>query len=41
MRVLIADDDAVLRFALRGHLEQWAFEVVECKDGEAAWELLQ
>src|SRR5688500_14856446 len=41
MRVLVADDDAVLRFALRGHLEEWSFEVVECADGKAAWDLLQ
>ena len=41
MRVLIADDDAVLRRSLRRHLEQWSFEVVECSDGAQAWDALQ
>jgi DNA-binding response OmpR family regulator len=41
MRVLIADDDPVLRFALRQHLERWSFEVVECVDGNEAWQVLQ
>jgi DNA-binding response OmpR family regulator len=41
MRVLVADDDPVLRFALRQHLERWSFEVVECFDGRAAWQAMQ
>ena len=41
MQVLIADDDVVLRLALRAHLERWAFEVVECADGAAAWQAMQ
>ena len=41
MRVLIADDDPVLRFALREHLERWSFEVVECADGSEAWQAMQ
>ena len=41
MRVLIADDDAVLRLALRAHLERWSYEVVECADGEAAWNAMR
>ena len=41
MRVLIADDDAVLRFALREHHERWLFEVVECVDGDEAWQAMQ
>ncbi len=41
MRVLIADDDAVLRHALKVHLERWSYEVVECADGGQAWEVLQ
>jgi len=41
MRVLIADDDAVLRFALREHFERWSFEVMECVDGNAAWQAMQ
>jgi DNA-binding response OmpR family regulator len=41
MQVLIADDDVVLRRALRAHLERWGFEVVECADGHEAWAALQ
>ena len=41
MRVLIADDDAVLRLALKVHLQRWSYEVVECSDGGQAWQELQ
>jgi CheY-like chemotaxis protein len=41
MQVLIADDDVVLRRAVRAHLERWGFEVVECADGQEAWAALQ
>jgi len=41
MEVLIADDDPVLRFALRQHLERWSFDVVECVDGTEAWQVMQ
>lgn len=41
MQVLIADDDVVLRLALKAHLERWAFEVTECADGTSAWQALQ
>ena len=41
MHVLIADDDPVLRFALRQHLEQWSFDVIECVDGKEAWQAMQ
>jgi phosphoserine phosphatase RsbU/P len=37
----MADDDAVLRLAVRTHLERWRFEVVECRDGLEAWTALQ
>lgn len=40
MRVLIADDDPVLRRAVRAHLERWEFDVVECVDGQQAWSAL-
>jgi DNA-binding response OmpR family regulator len=40
MRILIADDDVVLRHALRVHLERWSYEVVECADGAAAWQVM-
>jgi DNA-binding response OmpR family regulator len=41
MRVLIADDDAVLRHALKAQLQRWAYEVIECIDGEQAWRAMQ
>jgi DNA-binding response OmpR family regulator len=40
MRVLIADDDVVLRHSLRVHLERWSFQVTECVDGHQAWDAL-
>jgi DNA-binding response OmpR family regulator len=41
MRVLIADDDLVLRHALRVHLERWEYDVIDCVDGAEAWQALQ
>lgn len=41
MQVLIADDDAVLRHALKTHLQRWKYNVVECADGGQAWQALQ
>jgi phosphoserine phosphatase RsbU/P len=41
MRILIADDDVVLRHALRVHLERWSYDVVESADGRQAWDMLQ
>ena len=41
MRVLIADDDVVLRHSLRVHLERWSYHVTECVDGHQAWGALQ
>jgi len=41
MRVLIADDDRVLRHALRVQLEGWGYEVVACADGTCASEALR
>ena len=41
MKVLIADDDSVLRHSLKVHLERWAYDVVECRDGGEAWQALQ
>ena len=40
MRVLIADDDIVLRHALKTRLEQWGYEPVVCVDGGEAREVL-
>ena len=41
MRILIADDDVVLRHSLRVHLERWEYDVVECADGHAAWQVMR
>ena len=41
MQVLIADDDAVLRHALKTNLQRWKYDVVECADGGQAWHALQ
>jgi DNA-binding response OmpR family regulator len=40
MKVLIADDDAVIRRLLRARLEAHRHEVVECDSGEEAWSIL-
>jgi two-component system nitrogen regulation response regulator GlnG len=39
-RVLVADDEASIRFVLRETLEEEGFEVVDVEDGEAAFEHL-
>jgi phosphoserine phosphatase RsbU/P len=36
MRVLIADDDIVLRHALTARLQQWGYEPIACVDGGEA-----
>jgi sigma-B regulation protein RsbU (phosphoserine phosphatase) len=41
MQILIADDDVVLRHALRTYLQRWDYEVVECADGQEAWDVLR
>ena len=41
MRILIADDDVVLRHALRVHLERWGYQVVESPDGASAWDAMR
>ena len=41
VRVLIADDDAVLLHGLRVQLERWGYEPVACEDGEAARAVLR
>jgi len=40
-KVLIADDDPPTRILLRAAVSQWGYEVVEAKDGEEAWNVLQ
>ena len=41
MKVLIAEDDAVLRRLLSNNLEKWGHEVVAAEDGEIAWNHFQ
>jgi diguanylate cyclase (GGDEF)-like protein len=41
MRVLIAEDIPMARRALQSTLEGWGYEVVACKDGADAWQMLQ
>lgn len=41
MRVLVVDDDAMIRRLLKSTLTRWEYEVVIATDGEKAWEILQ
>jgi signal transduction histidine kinase/DNA-binding response OmpR family regulator len=40
MRILVAEDDRVSRFALVGLLRQWGYDVVTADNGEQAWDIL-
>ncbi|MEJ2157901.1 MAG: response regulator [Desulfobacteraceae bacterium] len=40
MKVLIADDETITRFALGRLLEKWGYDVIEVRDGRKAWESL-
>ena len=40
MRVLIADDDATLRYGLTVQLQKWGYEPVVCEDGDQARAML-
>ena len=40
-RVLIAEDDAVVRLLLRHWLTAWGFDVTEAADGDQAWAVLE
>ena len=40
MKVLIADDDDVLRHILLSHLTKWGYDVTEARNGLEAWRLL-
>ncbi len=40
MKVLIADDDDVLRHILQARLTKWGYDVVEARNGIEAWRLL-
>ncbi len=41
MRILVADDDSVIRLILARTLTQWGHEVVTAADGDAAWALFE
>lgn len=41
MRVLIAEDNAVMRRMLVRTLERWGYEVAEAENGKLAWDLFQ
>jgi two-component system, cell cycle response regulator len=41
MRILLAEDSAVYRHLISGHLKEWGFDLVIAKDGAEAWNLLQ
>jgi DNA-binding response OmpR family regulator len=41
VRVLIADDDAALRYGLQVQLERWGHEPIVCEDGAAASAVLE
>jgi DNA-binding response OmpR family regulator len=41
LKVLIADDDLPTRVLLRAAIGQWGYSIIEAKDGQEAWELLQ
>ena len=40
-RILIADDQEIVRFKLQSDLQKWGHEVTAAEDGERAWELFQ
>ncbi|HEX2608551.1 MAG TPA: response regulator, partial [Flavisolibacter sp.] len=37
-RVLLAEDDLQMGFIIKDNLEEEGYEVVNCPDGEIAWE---
>jgi len=41
MKILLAEDSAVYRHLITGHLKEWGFTFVIAKDGAEAWNLLQ
>jgi sigma-B regulation protein RsbU (phosphoserine phosphatase) len=40
-KILIADDQELIRFKLQTDLQKWGHEVTAAEDGEQAWELFQ
>jgi len=41
MRILLAEDSALYRHLISGHLKDWGFDLVIAKDGAEAWSLLE
>jgi DNA-binding response OmpR family regulator len=41
MKVLIVDDQELIRFKLQMDLEKWGYEVVAAENGQDAWEKFQ
>jgi two-component system, cell cycle response regulator len=41
MRILLAEDSAVYRHLIVGHLKEWGFDLIIAKDGAEAWKVLQ
>ena len=41
IKVLVAEDDLQLGFIIKDNLEEEGYEVINCPDGEAAWEQFQ
>jgi PleD family two-component response regulator len=39
-KVLLAEDSAVYRHLISGHLKDWGFDLQIAKDGASAWKLL-
>lgn len=40
-KILLAEDSAVYRHLISGHLREWGFDLQIAKNGAAAWEVLQ
>jgi DNA-binding response OmpR family regulator len=41
IKILLAEDDLQLGFIIKDNLEEAGFEVINCPDGETAWDLYQ
>ena len=40
-KILLAEDDLQLGFIIKDNLEEAGYEVINCPDGETAWDLFQ
>jgi len=41
IKILIADDNMAMRHLLRAAITQWGYHVIEARDGEEAWDMMQ